>query len=290
MKKKLINSVILIIIAGILFFVVSKWASSVDSYTKILDTLNAMQKKALALTGASTALATGAAAIPGDATTPLANKLMDMAGYMVIVYAVIIIEKYLLTLTGYLAFKILIPVALLILVGTQFMNEEWHYFLKKIASKAILIGVALWLLVPTSVFVTNTINDTYANSHISENKMIEKSTKTQETEAKSEEKKTKKESTSIMHFAKQFTDNVKSVAKDAGNAVSGKVEEFQEAFNQMIERIAVMIVTTCVIPLVVLFSFTWILKLITGLNIPSLSFKKLPKSSKIVKKVTNTQK
>ena len=93
---------------------VSKWASSVESYTKILDTLNEMQKKALALTGASTALATGAAAIPGDATTPLANKLMDMAGYMVIVYAVIIIEKYLLTLTGYLAFKILIPVALLI--------------------------------------------------------------------------------------------------------------------------------------------------------------------------------
>ena len=93
MKKKLINSVILLIIAGILFFVVSKWASSVDSYTKILDTLNEMQKKALALTGASTALATGAAAIPGDATTPLANKLMDMAGYMVIVYAVIIIEK-----------------------------------------------------------------------------------------------------------------------------------------------------------------------------------------------------
>lgn len=143
MKKKLINSVILLIIAGILFFVVSKWASSVDSYTKILDTLNEMQKKALALTGASTALATGAAAIPGDATTPLANKLMDMAGYMVIVYAVIIIEKYLLTLTGYLAFKILIPVALLILVGTQFMNEEWHYFLKKIAIKGILIGVAL---------------------------------------------------------------------------------------------------------------------------------------------------
>ena len=125
--------------------------------------------------------------------------------------------------TGYLAFKILIPIALVILIGT-----------------------ALWLLVPTSVFVTNVINDTYANSSVSENKLIEKSTKAQETNEKS--------------------------------------EEFQEAFNQMIEKIAVIIVTTCVIPLVVLFSFTRILKLITGLNIPSLSFKKLPKSSKIVKK------
>ena len=284
MKKKLINSVILIIIAGILFFVVSKWASSVDSYTKILNILNSLQKKALALTGTSTALATGAAAIPGDATTPLANKLMDMAGYMVIVYAVIIIEKYLLTITGYLAFKILIPIALVILVGTQFMNGEWQHFLKKIAIKGILIGAALWLLVPTSVFVTNVINDTYANSYASENKLIEKSTKVQKTEEKSEEKDDKKGNTSITDFAKGFTDKVKSVAKDAGNAVTGKAEEFQEAFNQMIERIAVMIVTTCVIPLVVLFSFTWILKLITGLNIPSLSLKKLPKSSKIIKK------
>lgn len=53
---------------------VSKWASSVDSYTKILDTLNEMQKKALALTGASPGIATGAAAIPGDATTPKLKK------------------------------------------------------------------------------------------------------------------------------------------------------------------------------------------------------------------------
>lgn len=284
MRKKLINSAILIIIAAILFFGVSKWATSVDSYSKILDTLNTLQKKALALTATSTALATGAAAIPGDATTPLANKLMDMAGYMVIVYAVIIIEKYLLTITGYLAFKILIPIALVILIGTQFMNGEWQHFLKKIAIKGILIGTALWLLVPTSVFVTNVINDTYANSSVSENKLIEKSTKAQETNEKSEEKDDKKENLSITGFAKGFTDKVKSVAKDAGNAVTGKAEEFQEAFNQMIEKIAVMIVTTCVIPLVVLFSFTWILKLITGLNIPSLSFKKLPKSSKIVKK------
>lgn len=110
---------------------------------------------------------------------------MDMAGYMVIVYAVIIIEKYLLTITGYLAFKILI--------GTQFMNGEWQHFLKKIAIKGILIGMALWLLVPTSVFVTNVINDTYANSSVSENKLIEKSMKAQETNEKSEEKDDKKE-------------------------------------------------------------------------------------------------
>ena len=63
------------------------------------------RKKQLVLSGTATALATGAAAIPGEAATPIANKLADVAGYMVIVYAVIIVEKYLLTITGILHLK-----------------------------------------------------------------------------------------------------------------------------------------------------------------------------------------
>ena len=97
MQKHLIYSLICIAIALISFFAISNWATSADTYSRIINTLNELQKKALELTGTATALAAGAAAIPGDATTPIANKLADVAGYMVIVYAVIIIEKYLLT-------------------------------------------------------------------------------------------------------------------------------------------------------------------------------------------------
>ena len=100
MQKHLIYSLICIAIALISFFAISKWATSADTYSRIINTLNELQKKALELAGTATALATGAAAIPGDATTPIANKLDDVAGYMVIVYAVIIIEKYLLPITG----------------------------------------------------------------------------------------------------------------------------------------------------------------------------------------------
>lgn len=106
MRNRLIMMLICIGIALASFFVVSKWATSVESYRWVIKTLNGLQKKALGLSGTATALATGAAAIPGEAATPIANKLADVAGYMVIVYAVIIVEKYLLTITGYIAFKI----------------------------------------------------------------------------------------------------------------------------------------------------------------------------------------
>lgn len=148
-----------------LFFAISNWATSADTYSRIINTLNELQKKALELTGTATALATGAAAIPGDATTPIANKLADVAGYMVIVYAVIIIEKYLLTITGYIAFKILFPIGCILMATGNFMKAGWKEFIYRIGIKSIILGILLWGLVPTSVWMTNKVNETYAKSY-----------------------------------------------------------------------------------------------------------------------------
>ena len=165
MQKHLIYSLICIAIALISFFAISKWATSADTYSRIINTLNELQKKALELAGTATALATGAAAIPGDATTPIANKLADVAGYMVIVYAVIIIEKYLLTITGYIAFKILFPIGCILMATGNFMKAGWKEFIYRIGIKSIILGILLWGLVPTSVWMTNKVNETYAKSY-----------------------------------------------------------------------------------------------------------------------------
>ena len=165
LQKHLIYAVIFIIIALVSFFAISKWATSVDTYSRIINTLNKLQKKALELTGTATALATGAAAIPGDATTPIANKLADVAGYMVIVYAVIIVEKYLLTITGYIAFKILFPIGCVLMATGNFCKAGWKEFIYRIGIKSIILGILLWGLIPTSVWVTNKVNETYAKSY-----------------------------------------------------------------------------------------------------------------------------
>ena len=129
MRNRLIMMLICIGIALASFFVVSKWATSVESYRWVIKTLNGLQKKALGLSGTATALATGAAAIPGEAATPIANKLADVAGYMVIVYAVIIVEKYLLTITGYIAFKILFPIGCVLLATGNFLKNGCKEFI-----------------------------------------------------------------------------------------------------------------------------------------------------------------
>lgn len=68
------------------------------------------------MTATSAAAATAIAAVPGDATTPVANKLADLTSYFLIILMVIFLEKYLVTLTGYAAFNSLIPVAVLLFV------------------------------------------------------------------------------------------------------------------------------------------------------------------------------
>ena len=143
MRNRLIMMLICIGIALASFFVVSKWATSVESYRWVIKTLNGLQKKALGLSGTATALATGAAAIPGEAATPIANKLADVAGYMVIVYAVIIVEKYLLTITGYIAFKILFPIGCVLLAAGNFLKNGWKEFIYRIGIKSIILGVNL---------------------------------------------------------------------------------------------------------------------------------------------------
>ena len=66
--------------------------------------------------------------------------------------------------------------------------------------------------------------------------------------------------------------------------MSEKVEYFEMKLSYMIEGVAIMIVTTCAIPICVLFLFTWILKMVTSVNINLLAGNSLPKASKLLTK------
>ena len=60
-KGKWFKTAIWIILALLSYFVLSKWATSADTYKGVINTLNHTQNKALKLTALSSVLATGAA-------------------------------------------------------------------------------------------------------------------------------------------------------------------------------------------------------------------------------------
>ena len=66
---------------------------------------------------ASTAASAAITLLPGDAATPIAEKLADISGYFLLALCAIYLEKYLLTVTAYATFRLLVPAACLLLAA-----------------------------------------------------------------------------------------------------------------------------------------------------------------------------
>lgn len=58
----------------------------------------------LKLTTAATAAATALALVPDDSTTPVADQIMDLTDYGIIITVMILIERFLVRISGTLAF------------------------------------------------------------------------------------------------------------------------------------------------------------------------------------------
>lgn len=53
-------------------------------------------------------------------------------------------------------------------------------------------------------------------------------------------------------------------------AATAAVEQLKTVLNRFIEALAVMLVTSCLIPILVLLFFVWLIKLMLGIDIPPL--------------------
>ena len=86
-----------------------------DKCTNAIQSLDDKKTTALELTAAANKPSAAITLIPGDAGTPIADKLADLSSYFLIVVCAIYLEKYLVTITGLAAFKLLIPIGCILL-------------------------------------------------------------------------------------------------------------------------------------------------------------------------------
>lgn len=130
MKKKIIITITLVCMILCSFFVVGNIASNPQNHQKAIKYLDQKKSNVLKLTALSTASSTAITMIPGDTATPIATKLADLTSWFLLILCTIFLEKYLLTITGYAAFKILIPIALLLVIIRIYWPKDilvnWH--------------------------------------------------------------------------------------------------------------------------------------------------------------------
>lgn len=247
-KKKIIIAVALILIAVISMTFIKNTVTSADFHTNTIESLDEKKSTVMKLTGATVAVSTAITLIPGDTATPIANKISDLSGYLLIVLCALYLEKYLLTITGLLTFLVLIPSACVL--GVMYLFTERQEF-KALAKKLTAFGLVIFLMVPASVGISNLIENTYDTS-------------VQNT----------------IESAEQITGQVDSSAEisikdkltDGPSLFKGIKEKAETWFSNMVEAIAVMIVTSCLIPIFVLMCFIWLMKSVFNLELkPTLS-------------------
>ena len=132
--KIILITVACILIAALSFFFLAGILSSPETYAGIIRSIDDKVETVLKLTASSTAASAGITAIPGDAGTPIAEKLADFSEYGILILCVLYAEKYLLSILGSGVFKYIIPIACILYPIGFFRDLEGiKPILKKIA-------------------------------------------------------------------------------------------------------------------------------------------------------------
>lgn len=269
-QKKILFALIPIVIALLSFFVIARFTSSTEFNAKTIQSLDDKKTTVMELAAASTAASAAITLIPGDVGTPIANKLADLSSYFLIVFSDIYLEKYLVTITGYAAFKILVPIACVFFSGYLLWRKE---ILRVVAQKFLLFGLAVYLVIPASVKVADMIETTYASSIESTIETAKQTTDEIESETGESGQVDDKSSNE-----KSQSDSDSDSKENAGGFFSGLFNKVQEGvstatanvenvLNNFIEALAILLVTSCLIPILVLIFFVWLVKMLLGLNI-----------------------
>ena len=247
---------ILAVVAMVSFFRVADYAASPETHRETIEALDEKKATVMKLTGAATGVSVAITMIPGDAATPIAEKLADLSTIFLLVFSAIYLEKYLVTITGYAAFKVLIPLACGAGIVAVLLRS---HVAKQLAVKLAVFGLSIVLVIPASVGIANLIEDTYHSSiqntidlALETTEEIEEDTELNA--AKEEEKK-----------GNIFSDLLSTVTE----TVSIATDKVENVLNHYLEALAVLLVTTCVIPVLVLFFFVWLVKIILGIDIPT---------------------
>lgn len=244
-----------LVIALLSWLVVSGFASSTDFHKSTLAELEEKQTTVLELSAASAAASAAITLIPGDTATPIADKLADLSSYFLVVLCAILLEKYLLTITGTVTFSILIPLACVLYI--LHVVFDWKG-LRQLAAKLAVFGALIFLIIPASVWLSNMIEDTYQASMEQTIDAAKETTAEIETSAAEEDNQ---EEGFWSGLVSAVTDGVSGVISDV-------TDKAGEMINNLLEALAVMLVTCCVIPILVLLSFIWFAKIVLAIDIP----------------------
>ncbi|MDO4940444.1 MAG: hypothetical protein Q4E33_01980 [Erysipelotrichaceae bacterium] len=281
-KKKILIVAIIICLGLFSFFYLGNKFSNPETYENIISILDEKKDNVMGLTASTSAASIAITVIPDDIGTPIANQLADLSSYLLLILTVIYLEKYLLTVIGFAVFKIIVPIVCALFISYVLFPK--NFSLKKIGIKIAAFALALVLLIPTSVKISDMIDKTYQDSI---NETLSVANQEIEIEEQPQQESTQDNVPWYEKLYNYFADAVEDVKDAVTTSTTEAVAKAKTLLSNFIEATAVMIVTSCVVPVLTVIAFVWITKLLLGIEINK---NELIEMKEKVKSITTNQK
>ncbi|WP_270609428.1 hypothetical protein [Blautia massiliensis (ex Durand et al. 2017)] len=267
-EKPILKNVLLITLCALLIICSicfgSHTASNPETYKKTIAELNEKSADVAKMSVATLGMSTLIAAVPGDTTTPIADYLVDLNSWLLIIMMVLTLEKYLLTIIGKAVFWLIIPIGLA-LIGISIPPKSRS--LKIRGLNILLAGFLIWAIVPTGMMISRDIERTYSFSVsdvANETENIQNKAAEIEENNDSEETDGKEDENIISGFISKAKDAVEDVII---NPLEEKVAQAKKMVNTVVNAIIVLVITSCVIPLFTLIAFLLLIKVTLHLDL-----------------------
>lgn len=243
-----------VLIALLSFFVISTYVSSSAYTDRLTETIDANRDSVMKLTASSTSVSVAITALPGDFATPIAEKLADLSIGFMIVLCAIYIEKFLIAITGLVVFKWMIPVACLLYLAAVLIKKER---LKSIAYKIVVLAFAIVIIIPASVSVTKVVRDKYGSS-------IDETISSAELSADliRESMGTEEVTEDTAKGLGKVIENLKNAGDSIASGTSEFMKYLEKLTTRFVDAVAILIVTSCIIPILVILGIAWLIKVI----------------------------
>lgn len=261
--EKLAKILFAILIMVISIHVLTSKIPDSEYIQETIDHLEKSQNTVMAFSGTSITTSLALSALPNDFASPLASTIADLNTYFIFMFAVLFVEK-LLVIEG-ISFVLtwIIPASCLFYVGSVVFSKD---LLRSFAGKLMILGLSVIIVIPFSTHFTETICADYL-AYVEET--------ISETEAgtsKINEVMTSGDEES------SFFDRLSDAFKTAIQDVSDLLAYFKNVIKKCVNAVAIMLVTTFVVPMLMMLLFRWLLSELFSLHLPTPNIQlKLPK-------------
>lgn len=250
--KAALKITIPVLIAVFSIFIGFQLVSSSGYVKYYTEAINQNKETVLKLSASGAAASAAITMLPGDMASPIASEIAELSKGFLIVLGALYLEKFIVAVAGAIVFRWLIPISCgLCVIGILSKRE----FFRALAIKLCIFSAALLLVVPVSVKISEMVEDSYEDSI---NQVIESA------ENSAGQIQESMDGTKDPEEAGNGLGKIVQNLKNSGDMIAGgtsqMLEYFEKLMSRFVESLAIMLVISCVIPLIVIVFLIWVVK------------------------------